>query len=99
MIGVLRRLFHKLRAAFPHARLRVRLDGGFASPAVFAFLEAEGVEYLVAMASNARLEKRIRRLLGNVGVRLLLSCYPGDRVPMEPPLPHLQLRRPFRNTA
>ncbi len=69
VIGVLRRLFHKLRAAFPQARLRVRLDGGFASPAVFAFLEEEGVEYLVAMASNAKLEKRIRRLLGKARMR------------------------------
>jgi hypothetical protein len=68
-LGVLRRLFGKLRVAFPHARLRVRLDGGFATPALFAFLAAEGVEYLVAMASNARLEKRIRRLLGRARVR------------------------------
>jgi len=69
VLGILRRLFTKLRGAFPHARLRVRLDGGFASPAVFRFLEAEGVEYLVAMASNARLEKRIRRLLGKARMR------------------------------
>jgi hypothetical protein len=69
VIGILRRLFRKLRAAFPQARLRVRLDGGFASPAVFSFLEAEGVEYLVAMASNAKLEKRIRRLLGKARMR------------------------------
>jgi len=69
VIGILRRLFGKLRLAFPHARLRVRLDGGFATPAVFAFLEAEGVEYLVAMAGNARLEKRIRRLLGKARMR------------------------------
>jgi hypothetical protein len=69
VIGILRRLFGKLRAAFPHARLRVRLDGGFATPALFTFLEAEGVEYLVAMASNARLEKRSRRLLGKARMR------------------------------
>ena len=69
VIGILRRLFRKLRRAFPYARLRVRLDGGFASPAVFTFLEAEGVEYLVAMASNPRLEKRIRRLLGKARMR------------------------------
>lgn len=42
---------------------------GSAWTAVFAFLEAEGVEYLVAMASNARLEKRIRRLLGRARVQ------------------------------
>jgi hypothetical protein len=69
VIGILRRLLRKLRAAFPRATLRVRLDGGFASPAVFSFLEAEGVEYLVAMASNPRLEKRIRRLLGKARMR------------------------------
>ncbi|HYM90493.1 MAG TPA: IS1380 family transposase [bacterium] len=68
-IGLLRRLFAKLRAAFPKATLRVRLDGGYATPPLFAFLEAEGVEYLVAMASNARLAKRIRRLLGKARMR------------------------------
>lgn len=69
VIGILRRLCRKLRVAFPAARLRVRLDGGFASPAVFTFLETEGVEYLVAMASNPRLEKRVRRLLGKARMR------------------------------
>jgi len=69
VIGILRRLLAKLRVAFPRARLRVRLDGGFASPAVFSFLEAQGVEYLVAMASNPKLEKRVRRLLGKARMR------------------------------
>jgi hypothetical protein len=65
-IGLLTRLVRRLRAAFPRAILRIRLDGGFASPEVLEFLEAEGVEYLVAMASNARLVKRSRRLMGRV---------------------------------
>jgi len=68
-IGLLRRLFTRLRAAFPRAILRVRLDGGFASPEVFAFLEAERVEYVVAMASNVRLVKRSRRLMGRARMR------------------------------
>jgi len=63
-IGLLRRLFAKLRAAFPKARLRVRLDGGFTGEPLFAFLEAEGVEYIVGMAGNTRLAKRVRRLQG-----------------------------------
>jgi hypothetical protein len=50
--GLLRRLLPKLTTAFPHARLRVRLDGGFATPAIFAQLEAAHVEYVVAMAKN-----------------------------------------------
>src|SRR5262249_24615846 len=51
-IGRLRTLFQKLRAAFPRARLRVRLDGGFAGEELLAFLEAEAVEYVVAVGSN-----------------------------------------------
>ena len=39
-IGILSRL----RAAFPRARLRVRLAGGFAACKMFAFLEREGLE-------------------------------------------------------
>lgn len=54
--GLLRRLVPKLWRAFPHARLRVRLDGGFAAPEIFNELEAAGVEYVVAMAKNAVLE-------------------------------------------
>jgi hypothetical protein len=68
-IGRLRTLFGKLRAAFPTARLRVRLDGGFAGEDLLAFLEAEGVEYLVAMGRNRRLEKRAQRLMGKARMR------------------------------
>jgi len=67
--GILRRLLGKLRAAFPTATFRVRLDGGFAHPKLFPFLERQQVEYVVAMASNARLEKRARRLMGKARMR------------------------------
>jgi len=64
----LRRLLGKLRAAFPTATFRVRLDGGFAHPKLFPFLARQQVEYVVAMASNRRLEKRARRLYRDLGV-------------------------------
>jgi hypothetical protein len=63
-IGILSRLLPKLRATFPRARLRVRLDGGFASAELFAFLEREGLEYVVAMAKNKVLKRRAARLMG-----------------------------------
>jgi hypothetical protein len=63
-LGILSRLLPRLRAAFPRARLRVRLDGGFAAPQIFAFLEREGVEYAVAMGKNKVLERRAARLMG-----------------------------------
>jgi len=51
--GILRRLLARVREAFPLARIRVRLDGGFAGPEVLTFLEAQpGVAYVVAMAKN-----------------------------------------------
>ena len=67
--GLLRRLIRQLRAAFRAPTIRVRLDGGFATPAMFTFLEAQQVEYVVAMASNTRLEKRARRLMGQARMR------------------------------
>jgi hypothetical protein len=63
-LGILSRLVPRLRAAFPRARLRVRLDGGFAAPQIFAFLEREGLEYVVAMGKNKVLERRAARLMG-----------------------------------
>ena len=57
-IGTLCRLLAVLRVAFPRARFLVRLDGGFATPALFDFLDAEpGLDYVVAMAKNAVLTR------------------------------------------
>ena len=52
-VGILRRLIERLTEAFPKAKIRVRLDGGFAAPEVLYFLDCEPkVEYLVNFASN-----------------------------------------------
>lgn len=57
VVSLLHRLLPKLWRAFPKARLRLRLDAGFATPEIFAHLEAAGVEYVVAMAGNAVLAR------------------------------------------
>jgi len=57
-IGILKRLIPELRMAFPFAWIRVRLDGGFACPELFEFLEEQQVEYLVAMGKNGILSAR-----------------------------------------
>src|SRR6202008_82877 len=57
-VGLLRRLIERLRRAFPDAKIRVRLDGGFAVPEVLDFLDREPKgEYLVNMAANAVLKR------------------------------------------
>jgi len=59
-LGILRRLMARLREAFPKARIRVRLDGGFACPEVLDFLDCEPkVEYLVNLAANAVLQRKV----------------------------------------
>ena len=56
-IGILWRILVRVERALPKARLRVRLDGGFVDPLVLTFLDAMGVEYVVAMAKNAVLNR------------------------------------------
>ena len=56
-IGILRRVLKRLRRAFPQAKVLVRLDGGFAGPEMFKFLEGARVDYVVALAENAVLKR------------------------------------------
>jgi len=75
--GLLRRVVDQLRTRFPRAPLRVRLDAGFAHPALLDWLETEGLEYVIGVPSNPRLAKRVRRLLGRARV---LSRATGDSI-------------------
>ena len=54
-IPLLRRTILEVRRKFPRARIRVRLDGGFACPAILDLLDEIADEYVVNMPSNARL--------------------------------------------
>ena len=54
---MIRRMVALLRAAWPKARIRVRLDGGYATPFLLDWLEWLGVEYLVGMPGNERLNR------------------------------------------
>jgi len=60
-IPILKRLLSKLRAAFPKARIRVRLDGGFGVPDVLDFLDSAGVEYVVGLANWPVLQQRAKK--------------------------------------
>ena len=71
--GLLRRLFSKLRTLFPRARLRVRADAGFAEGKLLAFLDTAGVEYVLGLTGNRRLDQRVRRLLGRARMQARTS--------------------------
>jgi hypothetical protein len=63
LVSILERLLPKLRSAFPRARIRVRLDGGFGAPAVLDFLDEAHVEYVVGLSTTAPLKRRARKAL------------------------------------
>ena len=65
-IGVLKRLLPRLRRAFPKARLRIRLDGGFSGPELYEFFEANRLDYVVGMAKNPKLEALAEPLMDEV---------------------------------
>ncbi len=58
LLPILNRLLPKIRAAFPKARVQLRLDGGFIAPAVLDALDASGVEYAVGCSNWPPLKKR-----------------------------------------
>ena len=62
-LGILKRALERLIEAFPKASLLVRLDGGFACPEVLDYLDAAGVDYVIAMAGNAVLARQAETLM------------------------------------
>ena len=65
-IGILKRLLPRLRRAFPRARLRIRLDGGFSGPELYEFFEVEKLDYVVGMAQNPVLLSLAEPLMAEV---------------------------------
>ena len=62
--GILRRILDRLRRHFRRARIRVRLDAGFAHPDLLDFWDAQpDVEYGVAITGNAVLRRQAQRPL------------------------------------
>lgn len=61
--ALLARVVALVRSAFPGVRVRVRLDGGFASGRIFDFLEDLGLEYVVNMGKNPCLVQMAAPLL------------------------------------
>jgi len=51
-LSLLKRLLPRLRKAFPKAKIRIRLDAGFAGSELYEFFEAQRMEYVVCMGKN-----------------------------------------------
>ncbi len=53
------RIFKQIRARWPHTEIIVRGDSGFCREDIMAWCEANGVQFLLGLAKNNRLNKRI----------------------------------------
>ena len=63
VVLVVRRLLRKLRAAWPDVPVELRADSGFAVPRLYAWCEANAVDYTIGLIPNDILEARAAPLL------------------------------------
>ena len=55
-VKLLKRIVARLREAWPEVRIVVRGDSGEALPEIYAWCEGEGVDYVIGLARNSRLQ-------------------------------------------
>lgn len=75
VVLVLRRLLRKLRAAWPDIVVEIRADSGFAIPRLFAWCEANRVDYTIGLIPNPVLTVHAAPLLEEAQI---LSAEQGD---------------------
>lgn len=76
-VSVLKRIVAKLGEAWPEVCIIVRGDSGFAKPEIYDWCEAEGLHYLIGLATNNRLRKLAQKHLQTARVEHLLH---GEKV-------------------
>jgi hypothetical protein len=62
-VSILKRIVSRLREAWPEVEIELRADAGFAVPEIYDYCEAEGIDYTIALITNARLEELAAPLL------------------------------------
>lgn len=53
----------EIREAWPHVRITVRADSGFCRESIMAWCEQNGIDYVLGLARNPRLERMVRKPL------------------------------------
>ena len=66
-------IVEQIRARWPGVRIIIRADADFCRDQILSWCEANGVDYVVGLAKNARLLKRIRKQLERVRRKHLVS--------------------------
>lgn len=61
--AILKRLFKKLKKAYPKSTILLRADGGFAIPGIYTLCEKNRIYYTIGLITNDRLKARTDKLL------------------------------------
>jgi hypothetical protein len=69
VVLVVRRLVRKLRAAWPNVAVELRADSGFAIPRLYAWCEANAVDYTIGLIPNPVLERLAAPLLEDARIQ------------------------------
>jgi hypothetical protein len=67
------RIVEQIRARWPGVRIIIRGDADFCRDEILSWCEANGVDYVVGMAKNARLLKKIRKQMEHARRKHLVS--------------------------
>jgi Transposase DDE domain group 1 len=62
IIPLLLRIVPRLQREFPKARIKLRADAGFALPLLYEFCEFFGIQYVIGIAANPRLQEKAQHL-------------------------------------
>ena len=62
IIPLLLRIVPRLQKEFPKARIKLRADAGFALPLLYEFCEFFGIQYVIGIAANPRLQEKAQHL-------------------------------------
>src|SRR3954465_11656220 len=74
--GHLRRLVRQIRRHWPSTHITLRGDGHYGRPEVMAFCEAEGIDYIFGLPTNAVLRAAVEETADDVRVRRAEASVP-----------------------
>lgn len=76
---VIKRLVQRIRRHWPAVNILVRGDSHYGRPEAMDWMEANGVDYILGLGTNARLVKKTRELADDVAVRRAEAQWPAVR--------------------
>lgn len=66
-VAILKRVIEKIRAVYPSMKIIIRADSGFSCPGFYQLADRYGLHYVMGLASNEVLKRKVKRVVQAVG--------------------------------